>query len=63
MKQVYSGISSILNKAFQLGLYNEYYGSPDYISQDLQRVLDVTEKTLISIFKYIKTRTMYIKWF
>ena len=53
----YSGISSILNKAFQLGLYNEYYGSPDYISQDLQRVLDVTEEDINRVYlKYIKNK-------
>ena len=60
----YSGISSILNKAFQLGLYNEYYGSPDYISQDLQRVLDVTEEDINRVYlKYIKNQNYVLTSF
>ena len=60
----YSGISSILNKAFQLGLYNEYYGSPDYISKDLQRVLDVTEEDINRVYlKYIKNQNYVLTSF
>ena len=60
----YSGISSILNKSFQLGLYNEYYGSPDYISRDLQRVLDVTEEDINRVYlKYIKDQNYVLSSF
>ena len=60
----YSGISSILNKAFQLGLYDEYYGSPDYISEDLQRVLDVTTEDINRVYlKYIKNQNYVLSSF
>lgn len=60
----YSGISSILNKSFQLGLYNEYYGSPDYISRDLQRVLDVTQEDINRVYlKYIKDQNYVLSSF
>ena len=60
----YSGISSVLNKSFQLGLYNEYYGSPDYISKDLQRVLDVTMEDINRVYlKYIKDQNYVLSSF
>ena len=31
----YDGISSILNKSFQLSIYNEYAGSPSFITEDI----------------------------
>ena len=37
----YQGISSVLGKGFQLAYYNEYYGTPDAIATELQKVLDV----------------------
>ncbi len=60
----YSGISSVLNKSFQLGLYNEYYGSPDYISKDLQRVLDVTVEDINRVYiEYIKDKNYVLSSF
>ena len=51
----YNSISSVLYKAFQLANYSEYYGSPDAISIELQKVLDVTVDDIKRVYnKYIK---------
>lgn len=53
----YNGISSILGKSFQLAQYNEYAGSPGYISQDLARILAVTPDDVWRVYnKYIKDK-------
>jgi len=35
--QFYGALSSVLGKAFQLASYNEYAGSPSYLTQDLEK--------------------------
>jgi len=51
----YQDISSVLGKGFQLANYNEYYGSPDAIAEELQKVLDVNSDDIIYVYKkYIK---------
>ncbi|MFL3050624.1 MAG: M16 family metallopeptidase [Candidatus Neomarinimicrobiota bacterium] len=51
----YQGISSVLGKGFRLAYYNEYYGSPDAISKDLESVLAVSIDDVKRVFdKYIK---------
>ena len=51
----YNSISSVLGKGFQLARYNEYYGSPDAISEELQKVLDVNISDVKRVYeKYIK---------
>ena len=51
----YNSISSVLGKGFQLARYNEYYGSPDAISEELQKVLDVNINDIKRVYeKYIK---------
>jgi len=53
----YNGISSILSKSFQLAIYNEYAGSPDFITEDLQNSLDVTKEDVWRVYnKYIKDK-------
>ena len=53
----YNGISTNLNKALQLGLYNEYAGDPGYIGQDIQNILDVSKKDVLRVYnKYIKNK-------
>lgn len=53
--QFYNGISSILGKSFQLAQYNEYAGSPDFITQDIQNTLDVTSDDVWRVYNtYIK---------
>ncbi|MFL3024701.1 MAG: M16 family metallopeptidase [Candidatus Neomarinimicrobiota bacterium] len=51
----YQSISSVLYKAFQLARYNEYYGSPDALGVELQKVLDVNMSDIKRVYeKYIK---------
>ena len=53
----YNGIASVLNKSFQLAQYNEYYGSPDAVTQYLQDYLDVTQADVLRVYNtYIKDR-------
>ncbi len=53
----YNGISSILNKSLQLAVYNEFKGSPDFISDDIQNSLDVTSEDIWRVYnKYIKDK-------
>ncbi|MCF8241549.1 MAG: insulinase family protein [Melioribacteraceae bacterium] len=53
--QFYNGISSILGKSFQLAMYNEYAGSPDFITQDLKNIQSVTSEDIWNAYnKYIK---------
>ena len=51
----YNGISSVLGKSFQLANYNEYAGSPDFISEDIANTLAVTTDDIWRVYnKYIK---------
>ncbi len=60
----YNGISSILNKAFQLGIYNEFAGDPAYIKKDIENILAVTKDDVVRVFnKYIKNQPAIITSF
>ncbi len=51
----YNSIASTLNKAFQLANYNEYAGSPDFITQDIQNSLAVTKDDIWRVYNnYVK---------
>ncbi len=51
----YNGISSALGKSFQLARYNEYAGSPDFITTDLENTKAVTKEDILRVYeKYIK---------
>ncbi len=53
----YQGISSVLGKGFQLAHYNEFYGSPDAIAEELQKVLDVIVDDIKHVYeKYVKNQ-------
>ena len=53
----YNGISSNLNKALQLGLYNEYAGDPGFIGQDIKNILSVTKEDVKRVYnKYIRNK-------
>lgn len=53
----YNDISSIFDKSLQLAFYNEYTGSPDFITQDLQNYLDVTKEDIMRVHNtYIKDK-------
>jgi zinc protease len=53
----YNGISSIFSKSFQLAAYNEFAGSPGFITTDLQNTTDVTKEDVLRVYnKYIKDK-------
>jgi zinc protease len=53
----YNGISTLLNKSFRLAFYNEYYGTPGFLSEDLQRSLNVTAEDVWRVYnQYIKDK-------
>jgi len=53
--QFYNGVSSVLSKSFQLALYNEFTGSPDYIKEDIAKIKAVTIDDINRVYeKYIK---------
>ena len=53
--QFYNGISSVLNKSFQLAMYNEFAGSPGFIEQDIANIQAVTIDDILRVYeKYIK---------
>lgn len=47
----YNRLSSVLMKSFQLARYNEYAGSPGYITKDLERILAVTKEDIWRVYK------------
>jgi zinc protease len=53
----YNGMSSILYKSFQVARYNEYAGSPGYITKDLERIKAVTKGDILRVYEtYIKDK-------
>ncbi len=60
----YNQIASVLGKSFQLAQYNEYAGSPDYISDDLRNSLAVTKEDVWRVYnKYIKNKNYVLTSF
>jgi zinc protease len=56
--QLYSGVSTVLNKAFQMSRYNEYAGDPGYISVEAERLQNVTREDVMAAYeKYIKGKS------
>ena len=57
----YNNISSALDKAFQLGIYNEFAGDPGFISKDVENIKNVTKEDVLRVFnKYIKDKNAVI---
>ncbi|MDH5466831.1 MAG: insulinase family protein [Candidatus Aminicenantes bacterium] len=55
--QFYNGMSSILGKSFQLARYNEYAGSPGYVTKDLEKIKAVTKEEILHVYEtYIKDK-------
>lgn len=53
----YNGISSVLNKAFQLSVMNEFRGSPDALEGEIKKILGVTKDDVMRVYqKYIKDK-------
>lgn len=60
----YNDIASVLSKAFNLGFYSEYAGSPGFITRDLQNSLDVTSDDIMRVYsKFIKDRPFVLTSF
>ncbi|UII25149.1 insulinase family protein [Fulvivirga maritima] len=60
----YNGISSVLGKAFQLATYNEYAGSPDYVTTDIHNIKSVTKEEVMDAYnKYIKGKNYVLTSF
>jgi zinc protease len=55
--QFYNSMSSILGKSFQLARYNEYAGSPGYVTTDLENIKAVTKEDILRVYEtYIKDK-------
>jgi zinc protease len=55
--QFYNSMSSILGKSFQLARYNEYAGSPGFITTYLENLKAVTREDILRVYeKYIKNK-------
>jgi len=60
----YSRLNSILMKGFQLARYNEYAGSPGFISTDLANIQAVTKEDILRVYeKYIKDKNYVLTSF
>ncbi len=60
----YNALSSILGKSFQLARYNEYAGSPDYLTTDLEKIQAVTKEDIIRVYEtYIKDKPYVLTCF
>ncbi|MBE9548892.1 MAG: insulinase family protein [Proteobacteria bacterium] len=60
----YYDIESVLDKALQLGIYNEYAGSADFIKQDIKNITAVTREDIQRVYShYIKDKPAIITSF
>jgi zinc protease len=60
----YNALSSVLGKSFQLATYNEYAGSPGYLTTDLRRILAVTADDVWRVYNaYLKDKPYVITSF
>ncbi|WP_334059356.1 M16 family metallopeptidase [Alteromonas sp. S005] len=55
--QFYQGLSSVLGKGFQLAQYEIFAGGAGYISQDVEKILGVTQQDVMRVYNtYIKDK-------
>lgn len=60
----YNGVASVLNKSYQLAIYNEFAGSPEFYKQDLKNRLEVTVEDVWNVYnKYIKGKNFVLTSF
>lgn len=53
----YNNISTVLNKAFQLSIYNEFAGSPDYLTEEIGRMQAVKHEDVVDVYRrYIQNK-------
>jgi len=54
---LYQGVSTALDKAFQLATYNEYAGDPGYITLEAEKMQSVSREDILRVYnKYIKNK-------
>lgn len=62
--QFYNGISSVVNKSFQLASYNVFAGDPGFIEQDIENIKKVTKEDVMRVYnQYIKDKPYVITSF
>ena len=55
--EFYQGLSSVLGKGFQLAQYEIFAGGAEFISQDVQKILGVTQQDVKRVYNtYIKNK-------
>lgn len=60
----FNTISSILYKSFMLGYYNEMAGSPEFLSEELEMIKNVTAEDVWDVYnRYIKNRNYVLTSF
>jgi len=53
----YQGLSSVLGKGFQLAQYEIFAGGAEFISQDVQKIMGVTQQDVMRVYNtYIKDK-------
>ncbi|MDD3716458.1 MAG: pitrilysin family protein, partial [Candidatus Marinimicrobia bacterium] len=51
----YNGMSSVLDKSFNLAMYNTFTGDPGYVVKDLKKLQSVTKEDVMRVYeKYVK---------
>ncbi len=62
--QFYNGISSVVNKSFQLASYNVFTGNPGFIEEDIENIKKVTKADVMRVYNtYIKDKPYVITSF
>lgn len=60
----YNGLQSILNKSFQLAMYNTFVGDPGYVQRDIDRIRAVSVQDIWRVYnKYIKDKPYVVTSF
>ena len=60
----YNDVSSVLDKALQLAIYNEFAGDADFIGQDIANILAVSKADIMRVYhQYIKDKPAVITSF
>lgn len=60
----YNGLQSILNKSFQLAMYNTFVGDPGFVQQDIDRIRAVSVEDIWRVYKkYIKDKPYVVTSF
>ncbi|MCB0281674.1 MAG: insulinase family protein [Calditrichaeota bacterium] len=61
---LYNSVETVLDKTFQLAIYNEFAGDPGYISKEARLTQQVTREDVIHVYeKYIKGKNFVMTSF